>query len=819
MIEGIRRWLDDRAARRVAPEMSALRDEVRSLRLQVADQRTRAQDAVASGVPISWGGFEYEANSSLKGASRWDTLTQMGNDAHVRGSLKSNTLPLLQAEWCVEPASDDPRDAEIAEFVSANLLRKGGDLYGREYWCTSAWKAQRLPEILRMLEHGFAMFHKSWRTVGAKRVFDRLQWLEPSSVDPHGWVLDKTDQITAVRRTYKTPESTYKLLEPITADKIALYVWDLAGARFEGTPFTRSMYGAWYRKNMILKAALSWAAKAGSPPPVGFYPPDWDDDDVATFRRLVGMLRGVPSDDAYGVFPMMSDGTQPVVTYAGSGQGEVDRMRGLIDGENAEIAHTGASKSQLLGETQTGSRAAGQTMALAERMQVQAVAETVISWEMHGVGNLPGLIEELVDRNFSGVTEIPRLTVNGVDPTERTKDVPTMIDAISKGALPKLPEIQQKLAALLGFELDIEVFEKAQEQAQAAADAAAQAMQDKQAQADQADPNEPADNPDPEDAADQETETAAASLRAITPLTDAIRARLAPWMQPSQPGAPKGGRRYPTRLEAQVLNLAAIKDTFRVGEGALFASLRRAQRAAIDELVGRARSGKISRRNVDGLRRSKFRGAPAARADLAAVIRTVSRAGIEHVDQELGRQARGAAPRRAGLAAKGNGLPTVAGHRIPEKFAVRLSEEEGVLLDINLQQVWQDTMSEAIGEFLRLTRNGPADDATFQQLQDYLEGLKGSSLTDQAREIADVAYNQGRDAAARTASEARLADVAIRSEILDDNTCDYCQSIDGAECAIGSPEYDTLMPPSGCDGGDRCRGVMLVVDSSALGEG
>ena len=50
---------------------------------------------------------------------------------------------------------------------------------------------------------------------------------------------------------------------------------------------------------------------------------------------------------------------------------------------------------------------------------------------------------------------------------------------------------------------------------------------------------------------------------------------------------------------------------------------------------------------------------------------------------------------------------------------------------------------------------------------------------------------------------------AFRSEQLDKRTCDSCSRLHGQIAALGTSEYFALLPPSGCLGGGRCRGLMI----------
>src|SRR5206468_1013722 len=117
----------------------------------------RMQDPTASGVPITGGAYHYELTKALQGRQRWEVLDRMEADSHVKGTIRDNTLPLLTAKWDVKPASSSARDTDAAEFVSANLLRAGGDTYGEDYYCQTSFIGQRLPEICDMLRAGYSM--------------------------------------------------------------------------------------------------------------------------------------------------------------------------------------------------------------------------------------------------------------------------------------------------------------------------------------------------------------------------------------------------------------------------------------------------------------------------------------------------------------------------------------------------------------------------------------------------------------------------------------------------------------------------------------
>lgn len=58
----------------------------------------------------------------------------------------------------------------------------------------------------------------------------------------------------------------------------------------------------------------------------------------------------------------------------------------------------------------------------------------------------------------------------------------------------------------------------------------------------------------------------------------------------------------------------------------------------------------------------------------------------------------------------------------------------------------------------------------------------------------------------------RPPEFAMRSEQLDKGTCDPCARLHGEIVEVGSGSFYEYMPPAGCLGGGRCRGVYVFAD-------
>lgn len=77
-------------------------------------------------------------------------------------------------------------------------------------------------------------------------------------------------------------------------------------------------------------------------------------------------------------------------------------------------------------------------------------------------------------------------------------------------------------------------------------------------------------------------------------------------------------------------------------------------------------------------------------------------------------------------------------------------------------------------------------------------------------QLVGEALNLGRAAGAMDA--ANPPEYAMRSEQLDENTCDSCDEAHGEIVQVGTAEFYDEMPPAGCEGGGRCRGIYVFGD-------
>ncbi len=618
--------------------------------------KTNPRKPIASGVEFISRRFDYEKTEALEGAQRWETFDEMEGDAHVKEKLRNLGLPLLTADWRYTPKDpDDAREREVSALLNANLFGISDAEFGFDprYFTQSPWKAQRLPEILTMLKNGFAMFVTTTKVVDLKRVYDRIQFVEPHTITAasNPWHLDEFDNIEGVSRTYQDGRNLSHTDEFIPARRLKLYAWDLYGARYEGRAFIRSMFGAWFRKDFLLKRQLLWAQKVGAPIPIGIYPDWWDDKTVIqSFEKMVRAGLGTDPDTAWGAFPVREGEPMPELKYAGAESENVDRMGSLVQMENLEMAHAGGGKTMSLGEgSSSGNRALGEVQGGIEELSNEALVDVIETWLSWGVSNLVGEAAELVLWNYGPDTPIPDLKVAKRDSMAKNRSGSEFLAGVKDGLVPKTPSVARQFMERHGYKIEderefLEFFEEKKEQAEE--------MRERFGDPDPDDPDAkppasgkppgvPGKKPgDPKvDEGDEKKKLDDDDPRASASRV-AFQAKIEDLLRPVEDAPlPRGSFRKPNELEVRFVSLAEVSSALEDGEKETRLQLRKTWSVMIDELVGRQTAGKVTARSVSSQRTSPFRGKKKAFDPLEEIYQETAVDGATHVDDELERQA------------------------------------------------------------------------------------------------------------------------------------------------------------------------------------
>lgn len=130
-----------------------------------------------------------------------------------------------------------------------------------------------------------------------------------------------------------------------------------------------------------------------------------------------------------------------------------------------------------------------------------------------------------------------------------------------------------------------------------------------------------------------------------------------------------------------------------------------------------------------------------------------------------------------------------------------------VAVGIDVSEIAGRLEREAMRLINDYSQQGKSGEELIRLVQDGLGALSDAPVDRAARGAASESFNLGRNLEAQR-REGEILEV-VRSEVLDDNTCPPCESLDGTVYQLNSDDYFENMPPNKCDGRELCRGFYI----------
>lgn len=357
------------------------------------------------------------------------------SDPQVKAILKAITLSLTKANYFVEPASEASIDVAAAEFVEKNLFED----------MSITWR-DTLRQILLHLPYGYMPFekiyeyHKAENKVLLRKLDPRL----PISIERFNFDSVKHRLISLTQRDTDGKEYT------IPIEKLVMFVHEKEGDNWEGTSLLRPAYGSWWLKNTLLKIDAMKHDRYGVGIPVAKMPPGFDSNSPE-WRSTEDALEAIQAQEKS--FIVLPDGTGIDVLNSAGGKAGTDVIAS-IRYHNEQIAASVLAQFLMLGTTETGSRALGDSLGDFFLTSIQELAEYIVEILNRFV------IKELVDLNFV-VGAYPLLKVSRIAGLDMA-----VIGALkSAGLLTANLELENNIRKQLGLpEISEEDYENVKEQ-------------------------------------------------------------------------------------------------------------------------------------------------------------------------------------------------------------------------------------------------------------------------------------------------------------------------------------------------------------------
>jgi hypothetical protein len=346
-------------------------------------------------------------NPDLTGTKRIAIFDQMRlGDASVRAALLAVKLPILAANWYIEPASDSAQDTEIADFVEDCLFNQ----------MELSWN-DFLRQCLMHLDYGSAVFEKVFKLNETGQII--WQKFAPRlSKTIYRWRLQDgiTKGVTQILPTGG--------LREIPDWKILMFVNEQEGENYEGISLLRPAYKHWYMKDKYYQTDAIATERQGVGVPIVTIPPSANATDRAKIEELLQNMR--TNEASYIEVPM---GWTVGMMDMKAGTNVIKSVKDMILHHDREITKSVLAQFLELGGTNSGSFALSANQSELFLLSLQAVSKHI-----QEVIN-EGAIKELVDLNYN-VTEYPKLEVGRIGTVDFEK-ISTALYRLALGGLIK----------------------------------------------------------------------------------------------------------------------------------------------------------------------------------------------------------------------------------------------------------------------------------------------------------------------------------------------------------------------------------------------
>lgn len=376
----------------------------------------------ATGTPI-FGGFLRDAgeyNPTLEGLSAFTTYEKMRrSDAQIAATLMGMKLPIRSAEWTIqEPADATPVEREATEFVRQEMLE--------EIELDSV-----IENALLMLDFGCAAHEDVWYVDGNRVRLRKLAPRLPSTF--YRWIMGEGEDLSAIEQ-YGWAGGNYKTAA-VPASKMALFTLGQEGSNFAGRSVMRPMYQHWYIKSNLYKIDAIACERNGMGVP-------WarmGESAKAEDRKVaIEWLEKLSAHEKAAILlpPGWEWGLRGV-------EGTLRDPKESIAHHNVQISMAGLAQFMMLGQSESGNRALGQTMSDFFYLSLEATAgkiARVLNWST---------IPRLCDFNFAGLNRYPSLVPQRI----LSIDFTALVEALSKLAMAGAVEADDDLEGWLRSKL------------------------------------------------------------------------------------------------------------------------------------------------------------------------------------------------------------------------------------------------------------------------------------------------------------------------------------------------------------------------------
>lgn len=357
------------------------------------------------GIAQSLGSLAPYNPDDLIGKRGYAVYDQMQKDAQVQACLTIKKLAVLSRGWEVHPASDEPNDREVADFVRFTLEDMRGSVL------------DVLFNTLDALAKGFSLMEINWKLIDRAPHEGRVGLASIKSKDPSTFAFDM-DEFLNVKSLKRTGDVSGLKSRNTGCDlppgKFVVYSYMPRYESPYGTSDLRAAYKHYWSKDVLTRFLNLYLEKYGSPTAKGSYKRGTP---RAAQEELLKVLDKIQQETAI----VIPDDVQIELLEAQRG-GEAGYLSAL------EFHDKQISKAILCQTLMTDEGTRVGSFALAKvHMDVLKMCLKKLKRDLEESVMLEQVIRRLVDYNFT-VASYPTFSLGPID----DRDVEQFANAIAK---------------------------------------------------------------------------------------------------------------------------------------------------------------------------------------------------------------------------------------------------------------------------------------------------------------------------------------------------------------------------------------------------
>ena len=357
---------------------------------------------------------------------------KMRLDDQAKASLSLKINAVLASGWDIEPASQDPADVEVAEFVKSALEGIKGTIN------------DVLREILTALDYGYSVSEIVWKLEESGDLAGKITIDKIKGKKPHNYYFDadefgnlKPDGLLS--RLFLGASQTR-----LPVDKFVIFSYRMEFSNHYGRSDLREAYRNWWSKDNIIKFWNIFLEKYGSPTMLGKY----RTNDPADQENLKTVMKNIQNNTSIA----FKEGDMEIELLEAMRRGGNDSYEKALNYHDRGIARAILIPDKLSEGGQTGAFALGRVhfdMFLWTVKELRGtLAENAIDDQV---------IKRLVGWNFADVTNFPKFKFNPMTDEERVELAKTFGELVQKGAVTSTFEDENHIRRTLSMpELDEE---------------------------------------------------------------------------------------------------------------------------------------------------------------------------------------------------------------------------------------------------------------------------------------------------------------------------------------------------------------------------